>query len=136
MSATDSKTVPGTIALTAMNEFLQMQARAMAEIIELNLATTRSVMETMAAMQAPDSSTRATGEWQRLMADYPRRMSEICSRSAGEWTTSCANQTRQFAQRIFMRARRRPRRAQPSLELVKVNLGRSRQRRTAHENLI
>ena len=52
MSATDSKTVPGTIALTAMNEFLQMQAKAMAEIIELNLATTRSVMETMAAMQA------------------------------------------------------------------------------------
>ena len=98
MSATDSKTVLGTIALTAMNELLQMQAKAMAEILELNLATTRSAMETMAAMQAPDSSARATGEWQRLMAEYPRRMSEICSRPAAAWTSSCANQTRQWSE--------------------------------------
>ena len=95
MSSTDSNTVSGTFALTAINELLQMQVKAMVEIVELNLATTHSVMETMVAMQAPDSSARATGEWQRLMADYPRQMSEICSRPTAAWTSNCANQTRQ-----------------------------------------
>jgi hypothetical protein len=98
MSATDTKTAPGTNALTAMNELLQMQAKAMAEIFELNLATTRSVMETTAAMQAPDLSARATGEWQRLMVEHSRRISEICSRSTAAWTSSCANQTRQWSE--------------------------------------
>ncbi len=83
-----------------MNDLLQMQAKAMAEIFELNLATTRSVMETMAAMQSPDSSVRATGEWKRLMAEYPKRMSEICSRSTTALTSSCAAQTRQWSESV------------------------------------
>ena len=82
MNAPRSNSKPETAAAAAMTELMQSQAKALAELYELNVAMMRA--------------WGAANDLQRLAAEYPKRISEICTRSASAWAGACAEQTRQW----------------------------------------
>jgi hypothetical protein len=88
-------------ALAATQQLFEMQAVALRELQELNMATARAAIEALTAWQslagawsAPSASVRASTDWQQALADYPRRAAEICTRASEGWLAACAEGSR------------------------------------------
>ena len=106
MNAPETRTVLELPAITAIAELMQAHAKALADLNALNHAMMHAVGEALTAWQllanawpGPGvAAPRGAEDLSRLAAEYPARLSDICSRSASVWTSACVQQARQWAE--------------------------------------
>jgi hypothetical protein len=91
-----------TTAIAEINELIELHATIMKALDQLNLELTRAsfaaTAEWRAGAGAPPlaaaSQSAAAQEWRRLSVEYPRRISDLCDRSAIAWHRACAGRRR------------------------------------------
>ncbi len=101
MNASDPTRRADPASSAASRELLEMQAVTFRVLQELNLSTARAAVDARTAWQslagawhAPAASARASTDLQQVLADYPRRATEICMRASEAWVAACTEQLR------------------------------------------
>lgn len=91
-----------TTAIAEINGLIELHATIMKELDQLNFELTRAAFAATADWRAgagalplaSASQSAAAQEWRRLSVEYPRRISDLCDRSAIAWHRACAGRRR------------------------------------------